>query len=500
MEYEEIRLLKQSEKSTVHLVREKNGEKVFIRKILKGRHYIYITLQNCRHPYLAELYEVSMDGDTTTIIEEYVEGQSLGVAELSEEQLISAFKELCSVLEYLHGKDIIHRDIKPSNIIFAKDGHIRLIDFDAARMPKEDLEQDTRLLGTRGYAPPEQYGFAQTDARTDIYALGITLKQLLGDRANKLRYKNIIQKCTNLNPDKRYQSVRQLKNEFSRKKRYIWYAFAALLLAAFLYLGFTTGDRSVTDENMQSAQKEESLSEGSDLIVLPAPQNPHWNAETGIALWGNVPESGNGDGEVGYYWRLYRRDSETPPDPEKDTWDLEGDMRGNGSIDENTSTYSVNLSGELQTNGVYYFAVSAQGDKIHYADSPYVISDAFVYTGEAAPQLPAPTGLEWLMFETDEGREYYATWSNLDDYEDTDSFNVCVYDKDGNYVMNNIWEKWKVVSRGYNGIRIRREFLTDLDGAYRFTVEVYTSRPNDYKSFLMPDPIPEEYYSPWYYR
>lgn len=491
MEYEELRLIKQSEKNTVHLVREKAGNQIFIRKILKGQHNIYLTLQNCQHPYLPKLYEVAMSDDTTTLIEEYVEGQSLGSAELSEKQLLSAVRELCFVLEFLHGKGIIHRDIKPSNIILAKDGHIRLIDFDAARMLKDGLEQDTKLLGTRGYAPPEQYGFAQTDARADIYALGVTLKQLLGDKAQKPRYRRIIQKCTNLNPDNRYQSARQVKMALSYGKSIALCGFAAILLLVLLCLGGNILHRSALNKD---------VSDSGELAVLPAPDNPHWEGETGIAVWGNVPESGIGDGEVAYHWRLYRRDTEIPPDPGKDKWDLEGDMRGNGAINPKTSTYELNIATDLWENGFYYFAVSADGDGVNYASSPYVISDAFEYTGEDAPMLPAPTGLEWKMFETDKGRQYYATWSNLDDYEDTDSFNVCVYDKDGNYVMNNIWTKKGIMSVGYNGIRVNREFLTDLDGAYRFTVEAYSSRPNEYKSYLMPDPVPEECYSPWYYR
>lgn len=491
MEYEELRLIKQSEKNTVHLVREKAGNQIFIRKILKGQHNIYLTLQNCQHPYLPKLYEVAMSDDTTTLIEEYVEGQSLGSAELSEKQLLSAVRELCFVLEFLHGKGIIHRDIKPSNIILAKDGHIRLIDFDAARMLKDGLEQDTKLLGTRGYAPPEQYGFAQTDARADIYALGVTLKQLLGDKAQKPRYRRIIQKCTNLNPDNRYQSARQVKMALSYGKSIALCGFAAILLLVLLCLGGNILHRSAMNKD---------VSDSGELVVLPAPDNPHWEGETGIAVWGNVPESGIGDGEVAYHWRLYRRDTEIPPDTDKDKWDLEGDMRGNGAINPETSTYELNIATDLWENGFYYFAVSADGDGVNYASSPYVISDAFEYTGEDAPMLPAPTGLEWKMFETDKGRQYYATWSNLDDYEDTDSFNVCVYDKDGNYVMNNIWTKKGIMSVGYNGIRVNREFLTDLDGAYRFTVEAYSSRPNEYKSYLMPDPVPEECYSPWYYR
>lgn len=488
MKYEVISLIKQSEKSAVHLVREEGGDRIYIRKILKGQHPIYLTLKNCRHPFLPELYEVDISDASTTLIEEYVEGQSLGSAELSEKQLLGAVRELCTVLEFLHGKGIIHRDIKPSNIILAKDGHIRLIDFDAARMPKNDLEQDTRLLGTRGYAPPEQYGFAQTDVRADIYAFGVTLRQLLGDKAQKPRYRRIIQKCTNLNPDRRYRSVGQMKRALFGSRILVLCASAALLMLVLLGFGVLLH---------YSGHGEDMLSESGELIVLPAPDDPHWDGETGNGTWGNVPESGTGDGEVSYNYRLYRMDSETPPDPDNDTWVKEWGARGNGMIDSETSTCTVSIGYNLKENGFYYFAVSADGDGVNYASSPYVLSDAFEYTGESAPTLPAPTGLEWKMFETSEGREYYATWSNLDDYEDNDCFNVTVYDKDGNYVMNNIWPKEAVMSVGYNGIRIRREFLSDLEGAYRFTVEVYTSRPNEYRSFLLPEEVPEEYYSPW---
>lgn len=212
MEYEEIKQLKQSEKSTVYLVREKGSSQVFVKKVLTGQHPVYRVLQKLQHPCLPKLYQTLISEDSTTVIEEYIEGQSSGKAELSEKQFLCVVRELCSVLEFLHGKGIIHRDIKPSNIIITEDGHVRLIDFDAARIPKEGMEQDTRRLGTRGFAPPEQYGFAQTDERADIYALGVTLEQLWGGQ--KPRYKRIIRKCRNLNPDKRYQSVRQVRRAF----------------------------------------------------------------------------------------------------------------------------------------------------------------------------------------------------------------------------------------------------------------------------------------------
>lgn len=203
MNYREIKLLKQNNKSTVSLVQEQGGEKLFVRKRLRGRHPVYQELQGVTHPGLPRLYEVVLDDEFTTVIEEYIEGETPGNRELSKKQFLSIVKELCSVLEFLHEKGIIHRDIKPSNIIFAKDGHIRLIDFDAARMPKTkaEQEQDTVLLGTRGYAPPEQYGFSQTDERADIYALGVTLGQILGDDVRNTYYKKILAKCTNLDPD-----------------------------------------------------------------------------------------------------------------------------------------------------------------------------------------------------------------------------------------------------------------------------------------------------------
>lgn len=84
MEYKELKLLKQSEKSIVYLIQEKDGEQVFVRKILKGQRDIYSILKNCQHPYLPRIYEVIFSDDSTTIIEEYIEGQSLGSAQLSE--------------------------------------------------------------------------------------------------------------------------------------------------------------------------------------------------------------------------------------------------------------------------------------------------------------------------------------------------------------------------------------------------------------------------------
>lgn len=498
MKFDEIELLKQSPKSTVHLVREKDSGQIWIRKILKGQHPVYTALQKHPHPCLPVLHEVTITDDSTTVVEEYIEEQPDN-AELSETQFLAIVRELCSVLEFLHGQGIIHRDIKPSNIIRHKDGHIHLIDFDAARMPKEDLEQDTVLLGTRGFAPPEQYGFAQTDERADIYALGVTLKQLGGKIAEKPHYKRVIRKCTDLDPAKRYQSVRQVRRAFFRTA--ISFHGKILphgksILCASMALCILLLAWSCAPYLYRQPEGGPPVDSEGTLTVLPAPANPHWDGDTGIAVWGNVPES-IVMGEWNYTWRLYKKAADTTSGTDEDILLGEYQMRGNNTTAEN---FEKPLSDEFQENGFYYFAVSAAGDGIHYADSPYVSSDLFEYTGESAPLLPLPAGLAWNMVnDPDTGaKTFYGIWSNLDEYEDKDYFYLRLYDKDNNEIMCNCWSKEMIVAKNRRGISIRSQFLSDVNNSYRFTIQVVSSRPNEYRSTSLPKPIPEEYYSPWY--
>lgn len=484
LELETLRLLKQSEKSSVSLVREKGNGRLLIKKVLNGRHEACLALQGCAHPLLPAIYEVSFPEDgTTVVIEEYIEGRPLG-PELPERQLLRAMRELCAVLGFLEKHGIVHRDIKPSNILMAADGHIRLIDFDAARIARQELEQDTVRLGTRGYAPPEQYGFSQTDARSDLYALGVTLRQLLGERAQRPRYRRILKKCTALDPGKRYQSARQLDRALALCGRAPLIGGCAVLCLALLLSLIWRCARSAAPEG--------------GLTVLPAPESPHWSGESGIARWGNVPESGS-NGEVGYHWKLYRMDTPTPPGPDAACYQ-EGGMHGNGAIDYAHSTYEVNLAEALLENGYYFFSVCAAGDGLRYADSPFALSDAFLFTGEDAPPLPQPKGLTWHHLDASGGEEQlYATWDNLEDYADDESFRVHVYDREGNRVATNIWTKAAIIKRGHNGIQIPLSRLAG-GGSYRFTVQALTSRPNQYRSSPLPSPIPDNLYSPWFER
>jgi tRNA A-37 threonylcarbamoyl transferase component Bud32 len=135
-------------------------------------------------PVVADLFE--NDGRPTLVME-FVAGQTLedriheANAPLLEQQVVGYGIQLCRVLHYLHSCEppIIYRDLKPSNIMLTPDGVLKLIDFGVARTHKKGKSKDTIAMGSAGYAPPEQYGKGQTDARSDVYALGATLLHLL---------------------------------------------------------------------------------------------------------------------------------------------------------------------------------------------------------------------------------------------------------------------------------------------------------------------------------
>lgn len=211
----------ESGKSTVYRAIDDTGRIIAV-KHLRGNHAVYDQLRTIHHPFLPDIYNVSTSEDETVVEEEWIEGASIGDAALKETQIRRAILELCQVLAFLHKQGIIHRDIKPSNLLIAPDGHIRLIDFDASRTVKEDQMGDTQLLGTQGYAPPEQYGFAQTDKRTDVYAVGITMRTLLGPLSRKRRNKKIIKKCTALDPKRRYPSVERLRLALYKGRAWRW--------------------------------------------------------------------------------------------------------------------------------------------------------------------------------------------------------------------------------------------------------------------------------------
>lgn len=252
-------------------------------------------LKKLSHPNLPSIIDV-IDGDGTfLIVMDYIEGRHLeSVAKeygaQSQEDVIEWAKQLCDVLSYLHSRKppIIYRDMKPSNVMLKPDGKVMLIDFGTAREFKENSVADTTCLGTQGYAAPEQYGgHGQTDARTDIYCLGATLYHLLtGHNPSEppyemypIRYWNpelssgleeIILKCTQKNPDDRYQNCggllyalehyNELDIEYKRKQTLKWRAFlcsaALTVVAGAGATGFKIAENTVTASTYETYVEE----------------------------------------------------------------------------------------------------------------------------------------------------------------------------------------------------------------------------------------------------
>lgn len=215
---EKIRLLRETDKGEVWLAANKSGEPCILKKI----NFVglpYKVLKKIQSPLCAKIFLCVEDERQTFIAEEFLSGENLADRKnfLSQAQAKNLLLQMCDGLKVLHGAGIIHRDIKPSNLILQNEKFIRLIDFDAARIFSADKSADTKFLGTKGYAPPEQFGFGQTDSRSDIYSLGKTFQELLGKNLHG-DLKKILSKCTELDPKNRFQSVEELKTALLEEK------------------------------------------------------------------------------------------------------------------------------------------------------------------------------------------------------------------------------------------------------------------------------------------
>lgn len=205
LEYTLVSTLKSSEKGNVQLV--ERGGRLYVRRYRGISPELFSRIRGVSCPNVERLTERSQDENGAYFVSEYIDGAPASERTFTEKEAVNALLELCAAVRALHAAGIIHRDIKPSNIICGSDGHIHLIDFDSARLEKASKSRDTRLLGTGGFAPPEQYGFMQTDCRSDVYAFGVTMEEILGENADKPKFRRIIRRCTQFDPDRRYADI-----------------------------------------------------------------------------------------------------------------------------------------------------------------------------------------------------------------------------------------------------------------------------------------------------
>ncbi len=215
-------------------------------------------LWGLNHPNLPSFTGFFTEGQRYFMVMEYVDGSTLedllerNGGPFPERRVLGWARQLCDVLEYLHNQNppIIFRDMKPGNIMLMRTGRIKLIDFGIARFFRPTSAQDTQLLGTPGFAPPEQYGKAQTDERADIYSLAMTIFQLLTNTLSETGFglKDVrstnsrispsvaraLEKATALEPAERYQNVA---------------AFRRALLGVGTFV-FDNGDQATTPQEL----------------------------------------------------------------------------------------------------------------------------------------------------------------------------------------------------------------------------------------------------------
>ncbi len=219
-QYTVVKVLKQTEDKSIVLLRHKALQKELVCRKCRGDFEVYANLRAISFPLLPAVYDVLNTGTQITVLEEFVRGTT--VSDLlchglyNEKGVKTVVKSVCDALTVLHNHGIVHRDIKPENIMITDCGTVKLMDFDAARLYKRGQSEDTKIIGTSGYAAPEQFGLAQTDARADIFAVGVLMNVMLtGEHPSKKMYDGklakVIEKCIQIDPQKRYASAAELK-------------------------------------------------------------------------------------------------------------------------------------------------------------------------------------------------------------------------------------------------------------------------------------------------
>lgn len=181
---------------------------------------LYKKLTEVKSPYIAKVFDVCVVNDHLCAVQEYVRGQTLENylrehGDMDQATVRHIALQLCEGLGALHEKGIVHRDLTPNNIIVTDRQKVKIIDFGISRVERVNASNDTEFLGTAGFAAPEQYGFRQSSARTDIYALGVLINYMLvgtfpNEQLANGQLRSIIVKCTKMDEADRYQTTKEL--------------------------------------------------------------------------------------------------------------------------------------------------------------------------------------------------------------------------------------------------------------------------------------------------
>lgn len=253
--YQVITTLKETEKSIVMLaMMDGQDDPVIIKRMKAANAEIFRAMSEINNVHIPRIYAMECIEDELVIAEEYVDGETLefylneSSFQQNDEQKMDMALQLCEAVKVLHDctPQIIHRDIKPSNVLITEEGLLKLIDFDASRQYKKmSSDSDTRILGTADYASPEQFGYKQTDVRSDIYSMGIVFEMMNfhGKGLAAWMWKHVIDVCTSFDPKKRYKNIQSLVADIQRVialQKYQWF-YLGVLLCIVVLLGLGIG-------------------------------------------------------------------------------------------------------------------------------------------------------------------------------------------------------------------------------------------------------------------
>lgn len=275
--YQTIETLRETSMCRVELVESSLDSLKYIKKTYHSdKRAVYRILSGIECQYIPKVYEVFF-GEDTVVIEQYIEGSNL--EELINEKMVFSkadvkriMNSLLTAIETLHKNKVLHRDIKPANIIINKDGDAVLIDYSIARIYHPEQSSDTEYLGTAGYAAPEQYGFSQSDYRTDIYAFGVTMKHIVSRKNVSRRVYTAISRCAEFDPSHRFQSIDELVGFIKQGRKIklcmtLFGSVAVVLVAVLFILKIQGNNKSLTgtESGVISGENSGSVSQG-DLI------------------------------------------------------------------------------------------------------------------------------------------------------------------------------------------------------------------------------------------
>lgn len=281
--------LKESEDSSTFLVKEtatgilcvlkwgRNRQAEFLRNEME----IMEKMADRKLSGIPKTYRIFEENGEVYLVREYIEGMSLAQMVLqkggiSEAEICRISRKICQTAEQFQNPDepMIHRDIKPENIVVTPGGEVVFIDFGTMRSYKKDGSRDTFVVGTRGTAAPEQYGYTQTDQRTDVYAIGQTMLYMVSEsyEMNQLsecavsrRMKKIIEKACSFEPDKRYGDAAQLRRAVekcqanNRKKVYKKAgAVFGLIAAGYILAIFSPDGTVIENKRIETAEQSEA--------------------------------------------------------------------------------------------------------------------------------------------------------------------------------------------------------------------------------------------------